>query len=340
MKLRKQLFAGLLAGTMCIGALSGCGGNSSGSGSNADSGDSDITIGYINLQDTDVFCMTLEKSFIAAAEAKGWKVECTDGNNDSQKQIDQAKSFLAKRVDAVVLVPCDSAACAPAVEEANQAGIPIFTLANNISSDKDLDWTFIGSPNTQAGEEEGKYMAEVLPENAKICYLAGTAGMEHAGLRRDGFQSALEAAGRDDIEILDDQDGDYVKDEGMRITQAWIQKYADGSGSVSFDAIVAANDQMALGAIEALKGANIPVGTGEGQVKVCGIDGSDDGMTAVEEGTMSLSVLQDAPGNANALADAIETVLDGGTPNSEIAVPFIPVTSDNIDEYKDHNKVG
>lgn len=331
----KRFTAMCLAGIMMVGAMTGCGSSSNGASA---AKDSDITIGYINLADTDVFCMTLEKSFVASAEKKGWSVECVDGNNDAQKQIDQTNSFISKGVDAIVLVPSDSTACVPAVEAANNAGVPITCLAANISSDADLDWTFVGAYHIQSGADEGDYMAKVLPENASICYLAGTAGIEHASLRRQGTMEALEAA-RDDIKVLDDQDGDYVKDEGLRITQAWIQKYSDGKGGVTFDGIIAANDQMALGAIEALKSAQIPVGTGDGEVKVCGIDGSDDGIVAVEEGTMALTVLQDAPGEASALANVIESILAGDEVDNEILVNYIPVTADNVAEYKDHNKV-
>ena len=337
MKLRRILSM-TLAGALTIGAMAGCGasGGTAASGSGAASGDG-AKIGYINLADTDVFCMTREKAFVRAAEEKGWSVSCTDGNNDSQKQIDQAKSFIAQGVDALVIVPCDAAACVPAVEEANRAGVPVIVFGNDLTGADDLDYTFIGSPHTVSGEMEGEYMAEALPENAKVCYLAGTAGLDHAAMRRDGTHSALEAAGRTDVEFLDDQDGDYVKDEGMRITQAWIQKFADGDG-VQFDAIISANDQMALGAIEALKGANIPVGTDEGEVLVCGIDGSDEGLQNVKDGYMALTVLQDAPGQGKAAVEAIQTILDGGKPDHEINVDYVPVTAENIDEYIDYNK--
>lgn len=330
----KRIFAGLLAGVLCVGALTACGNNSN--ASKTAGNNDEPKIGYINLADTDVFCMTLEKSFLAQAEANGWSVECTDGNNDSQKQIDQTKSFIAKGVDAIVLVPCDEAGSAPAIEAAADAGVPIFTLASNVKTNADVSWSFTGPDNRQAGEEEGKYMVAHLGNDAKLCYLAGTAGMSHAAARREGFQASLEGT---NIEVLDDQDGDYVKDEGMRITEAWIQKYSDNQGGVTFDGIVAANDQMALGAIEALKSAGVPVGTDEGEVLVTGIDGSDDGISAIQEGTMAMSALQDAPAEVENLVNAIETVLNGGTAEAEYSVPFVPVTADNVEEYKDHNKV-
>ena len=117
----------------------------------------------------------------------------------------------------------------------------------------------------------------------------------------------------------------------MRITQAWIQKYGTGSGTVEFDGIIAANDQMALGAMEALKGANVALGM-DG-VKICGIDGTDEAKTAVKEGNMVQTVLQDAPGQGAAAVDVIKTYLAGETPEAEVLVPYVSITAENVDEY-------
>lgn len=333
MKLSRKIGALVLAGVMTAGLLTGCASSSSSSSDSSSSAEGSYKIGYINLADTDVFCMSRRDAFKAAAEAEGWSVSFTDGNNDVQKQIDQSRSFIAQGVDALIIVPCDAAGIVPAVQEANSAGVPCILFGNNASGGDDLQYTFIGSPHTESGKLEGELMAAMLPENAKICYLAGTAGLDHAAMRREGTKQAIADAGRDDIEFLDDQDGDYVKDEGLRITQAWIQKFSDGAGGVSFDAIIAANDQMALGAMEALKGANIPCGAGEGEVKICGIDGTDEALQAVKDGTMVQTVLQDAPGQGQAAVDVIKKYMSGETPDAEVLVPYVSVTAENVDEY-------
>ncbi len=333
MKLWKRIGALAMTAAISAATLTGCAGSSGGSGSGSGgSADGSAKIGYINLADTDVFCMSRRDAFKAAAEAEGWSVECTDGNNDVQKQIDQARSFIAKGVDVLIIVPCDAAGIVPAVQEANSAGVPIILFGNNAEG-TDLDYTFIGSPHTESGRMEGEYFAQILPENANICYLAGTAGLDHAAMRRDGMKQAFAEAGRDDITILDDQDGDYVKDEGMRITQAWIQKFGTGTGTVDFAGIIAANDQMALGAMEALKGAGVTCGTGEGQVAIAGIDGTDEALQAVKDGTMAQTVLQDAPGQGAAAVEVIKTYLAGETPDAEVLVPYVSITAENVDEY-------
>lgn len=130
--------------------------------------------------------------------------------------------------------------------------------------------------------------------------------------------------------FLADQDGDYVKDEAMRICDAWIQTYASG-GKADFDAVVCANDQMALGAVESLKGAGLL--TNAGEILITGVDGSDDGLKAVKDGYMCQTVLQDAAGQAKATHEVLEKLKNGETPDKEVIVPFQSITKDNVDEY-------
>ena len=331
MKFSKRFLASVMAGTLCVGTLAGCGssaGNGSAHNLGASTG-SDITIGYVNMADTDVFCMTREKGFIDAAEKKGWKVECTDGNNDPQKQVDQAMSFISKGVDALVVVPCDSEGITNAILEANKENIPVISFGLEANAG---DYVFVGSNNLDAGKMEGELMAEMLPENAQVCYLAGVSGVETSTLRRDGMMQAFEEAGRDDITILADQDGKWEKAEGMRITEAWIQKYADGNGGVTFDAIIAANDQMALGAIEALKGVKLL--NGENEILINGVDGTTDGIQMVADGYMVQTVLQDGPGQGEAAVETIEKMMNGEDVEDHVMVPFQSITIDNVADYQ------
>lgn len=326
MKIWKRLGTMALASVITIGTLTGCGSN----GGTSSKEDSDsYSLGYVNLADTDVFCMSRETALNEIIKGSDYSVSYTDGNNDNQKQLDQANAFISKGVDCLILVPSDSEAIGPAITAANQAKVPTICFGIKATSG---DFVFVGSENYEAGHLQGEYMAEKLPENAKVCYLAGTAGLEHSTARRDGFKEALTEAGRDDVTILDDQDGDYTKDEGMRITDAWIQTYSDGQGGVTFNAVVAANDQMALGAMESLKGAGLL--TNKGEILITGVDGTDDAITAVADGFMAQTVLQDAVGQAQAAFDTAKKLIAGEKTENEVIVPFKPITKDNVAEYQ------
>ena len=320
----------ILAAVMSMAALAGCGGGSSSSSGSADSGAA-AKIGFVNEANTDVFDNTRMTALQTLAdEVGGYNIEYSDANLDIQKQIDQANTFLSKNVDILMLVPCDSDGIIPAIQNANNKGTP--TICFGIKANGG-DFIFVGSNSYDAGHMQGELMAEMLPENAKVCYLAGTAGLEHSILRRQGFQEALAEAGRDDVEIIEDQDAQYTKAKAMEKVDAWVQKYADGNGGVTFDAVVAANDQMALGAVESLKGANILKGNNE--ILISGIDGTPDGVAAVANGYMVQTVLQDAAGQAKAGLEAVDKIMAGEQiPGNEIMVPFVNITQDNVADFQ------
>lgn len=351
MKMWKRLSAMALAGALTIGALAGCGGGSgTSSGSGAANGDQ-FKVGYVNLADTDVFCSSRKEAVDAALkEAGNYNISFTDGNNDVQKQIDQVNTFIAQGVDAIIIVPCDADGIVPAVKACNQADIPCI-LIGNACDPSECEYLFIGSPHYNSGYLQGEYVGGLLEESvgidkAKILYLEGTNGLDHAALRKQGTQEALEELGFDwDSQCLDSQDCDYVKDKAIKTTDAWVQKYAS-SGQPEFDAIIAANDQMALGAMESLKGAGLLNGNTE--IFVSGIDGTSDALQAIVDGNMVQTVLQDAAGQGEACVEALNAFLvdgqgyDGvGTPSetyegvNEIMVDYQSVTAENIDDYKD-----
>ena len=308
--------------------LTGCGSTASDGDTSGSAAGGSFGIGYVNLADTDVFCMSRESALTAELEGTEYTVSFSDGNNDNQKQIDQTNAFLSKGVKALILVPADSDAIAPAITAANGNNTPVICLGIKANAG---DFTYIGSENYEAGKLQGEYMATVLPENAKVLYCAGTAGLQHSEERRQGFKDALEKASRSDVTILADQDGDYVKDEAMRICDAWIQTYSNGAKGVDFDAIVCANDQMALGCVESLKGAGVL--TNAGEILISGVDGSADGLQAVRDGFMAQTVLQDAAGQATACHAVLDKINAGETPDKEVIVPFKSVTAENIAEF-------
>lgn len=278
-------------------------------------------IGYCNGADSDVFMVARKNAFIEATKDNASiEIKFADANQDPQKQLGDADTFIAQGVDLLILVPNDAEAIVPAVESANAAGIPVICLGIKAASG---DYIYVGSENYDAGHMQGEYFAENLPENAKVLYLAGTAGMDHSAARRDGFNDALSEAGRTDVEILADLDGNYEMAKAMQITEDWIQKYPE------FDAVVAANDQMALGAVEALKGANRLEG-----VMITGIDGLAEAYDAIVAGEMVQTILQDAPGQADAAYEVVQKLMNGETIDNEVLVPFQSVTADNVEQFQ------
>ncbi|KAB1115032.1 sugar ABC transporter substrate-binding protein [Neorhizobium galegae] len=303
-----KLFAKLtLACAVSVSALS------TGAASAADK----FIVGYANMADTDVFVMARKNAFIEAAKSDpAVEVNFSDANNDASKQLDQIDNFIAQKVNAIVVVPVDYQGIVPGVEKANAAGIPVIALGIQSAGGK---YTFVGSKNIDAGRLQGEFMKANLPKDAKILYLEGTPGLSHTQERKKGFGDAL---GRTDVKTLASLSANYDRAEGMKVTEDWIQSFP------KFDGIIAANDQMALGALEALKGANRVKG-----VLISGVDGVPDALTAIKAGEMSQTIFQDAAGQAKAAFEVVEGIKKGEQPPAEKLVPFASITKENVNQF-------
>ena len=332
----KRALAIMISLCMATMALAGCGGGSPQNtetdaqtqNTTQDTAEADpktdqtggtFRIGYANSGDTDVFDKMKRDEFEKATkDDSAMEVTFTEANMDVQKQLDQVDNFIAQQMDLIIIVPVDYAGIEPAVTAANKANIPVICLGIESSGG---DFIFVGCQNRDAGVMQAEYMAEHLPENAGVLYLSGTPGLYHSVEREEGFTETIHEK-RPDIKILASQTGEYTRAKGQQITEDWIQAFPE------FNAVVAANDQMALGATEALKGANRLEG-----VSVGGVDAVADACNSIQAGEMSMSVLQSAPELAKACYETAQKIQAGQDVETRIIVPFQLVTKDNVDEF-------
>lgn len=319
MNFKRRLGSLLLTGGLLCGILTGCG---------ASSAAKTEVIGYANGSDADVFRQALKQSFDQyVGEDPQYSAVYTDAQGNIDTQLSQVNELIAQGVDAIVISPLDAQKIVTAVQACQKADIPVVC----INAKADTDCVYAGSENYDAGYMQGEYFAEILPQNAQVVYLEGSAAEESAGRRKQGVLDAFQQANRSDIQVVESQDCQYSREPAKTAMQSWIAKYSNGAGGVTFQAAIAANDQMALGAMEALEGAGIPVG--RGNVLISGVDGTDEALAAVKSGKMEQTVLQDAAGQAQAAFEAIQIYMIGGTPEMDILVAFRNVTAENIDQY-------
>ena len=288
-----------------------------------DSSTKTILVGYSDRLASDEFMKMMHDSFEALADADDTiEVMFADADSDSQKQIEQLDNFFVSEVDVLVLLPNDGDSLVPQIKQANEAGIPVICLS---LAANDGDFTFVGVSDYQCGYLQGKYCYDNLPENAKVLYLGGNSIYQISIDRKDGFLDGLGDRLSDnggDVEILSYQECMYTMDDGMTIMEDWIQTFED------FDAVVAVNDLSALGAIQAMKAANVI----EGKI-VCGIDAISDAKQAVSNGEMTMTVMQDAKAQAQAVYDCIKILQSGGTSEKRVDTELIEITSDNVADY-------
>ena len=300
----------LAAAALALSALTaaGCGGGASG----------DFTVAYANHNDDDAFGSMIREAFRTKAASSGLNVEFYDAKGDANLQTDQLKEMIDKKIGAIVLLAVDGTGVIPTVEKANEAGIPIIAINRDVNGGK-----FIGvySNDVEAGRLQGEYFKKNLPPNATVVYLEGTATQGGAQKRWEGFsESCLKQ--RPDVKLLSMMDGDYSRAEAMKIMSVWLSIFPQ------INAVVAGNDEMALGAVAALKAANRLEGT-----MVSGVDATEDALKAIAAGEMVQTVKQDAVGQAEGAVEIAAAVKAGNIPSEGKTIPFTSITKENLNQF-------
>ena len=274
---------------------------------------------YANYDDSDGFCAQIKDAFAAKAKADGIEVEFLDAKNDGNMQIDQLNEAIGSGAGAIILLAADGSSIVKTIEKANDAGIPVITVNRSVAGGQVLR---AYSDDVEAGRMQGEYMAAHLPPNAKIVYLQGDETQSSAVGRWEGFKAAC-LDKRPDIQLLSSVDAGWSKAEALKTMMLWMNMFPEVNG------VVAGNDEMALGAIAALKGANRLNGC-----LVSAVDATPAGLAAVEAGEMAQTIKQDAKAQGEGALTLAEGFLKGNPPSGDLAIPYTSITADNLAQAK------
>lgn len=243
--------------------------------------------------------------------------------NNLEEQTRLVDDLITKKVDGIVLVPVDSEGIVPAIERANAAGIPV-ALANTRANGGEFI-TFSAVENYDAMTQVAEYVVEKLGGTGKVVILEGTAGAQTAIDRLAAITDVL--AKNPDIEILASQTAEFQRAKALEVMENLLITHPE------IDAVLACNDEMALGAIEALDAA----GRLEGTI-VSGFDGNSDALKALTVGRMTVTMFQNAPAQAG---DAVQALLDylAGKPVEErIRTGAVLIDSTNVADFAQYIK--
>ncbi|MCR5833801.1 MAG: sugar ABC transporter substrate-binding protein [Selenomonadaceae bacterium] len=304
-----KMQGGLIAGLfLAASVLTGCGG-----GGNSE------RIVYLNHDGDDLVGGQMMRDYIIdRAKPKGFNIEVFDAKGDGNAQFDYMKTALEEGAQAIILIAIDNDSIMPLVKQANAQGIPIITINRDISDGERIN---VGCDEYEAGKLQAEYMLKNLPQGATVVYLEGMASLNIARLRWEGFkQECLDK--RSDLKLLDMQDSKWSKAEAMKIMSLWLSIFP------KIDAVVCGNDQMAMGAVEALKAA--------GRLKGChvaGVDATDDALKAIANGEMVQTIKQDIGKQADGVVETLEKIRSGSKP-TKITIPFTSVTKENLSQFK------
>ncbi|MEU9431801.1 substrate-binding domain-containing protein [Streptomyces sp. NPDC048252] len=252
----------------------------------------------------------------AKAEAKklGVDLTVTDAQNDASQQANQLQNFTSSGLDSIIVNPVDSDAASNSVKAADKAKIPVIAVDRGVN--KATVDALVASDNVAGGELAAKTVAEKLGGTGKIVILQGQAGTSAARERAEGFAKGLKAY--PGIQVLAQQPADFDRTKGLDVMSNLLQAHPDVQG------VIAANDEMALGAIKAL-------GSKAGKsVQVVGFDGTPDGLTAVKNGTLYASVAQQPSQLGRIAVDNALKALQGKKVEKTVKVPVKVVTEENV----------
>ena len=284
--MKKRMFATFaLVGAAAL-TMAGCSSDDPGTTSGspaAGGGDGDtITVGFAQTgSESGWRSANTESMKTAFSEENGFDLTFNAADNDPAAQIAAVRSFINQGVDAIVIAPIVEDGWDDVLQEAADAGIPVVLEDRTVTSSDDLFASWVGLDFHKEGVTAGEWAAENFGDTAtKMVVLEGTTGSAPANERAKGFDEAIEGTS---IEKIDSQTGDFTRDGGKTVMEGFIQKY----GLDGIDLVYAHNDDMALGAIEAIEAAG---GVPGEDIKIISIDAVHDGMQALVDGKINFIV--------------------------------------------------
>lgn len=245
-------------------------------------------------------------SFKDEAAKDGFQLVFSDAQQKQENQISAVRACIQQGVSVIALPPVVEDGWDAVLTEAHNAGIPVIVVDRTVSADPSLYVSHIGSDMELEGKHAAEEFNKKFPDGAKILELSGTTGSGAAVGRAKGFREALNS----NIEIIDSQTGNFTRAEALPVMQAFLQKYKAGT---DFQGIFIHNDDMGIGAIEALKAA----GVNPGDLFIVSVDGTRGGFQAMVDGWFQADV-ECNPLLAPQVAEMALTIMNGGTVDANV----------------------
>ena len=308
----------LLAGFAIVGAIAltatgcaGSGGDSSAGGDGGGGGDDVITVGFAQTGSESGWRSANTESMKEAFSAdNGFDLVFNAADNDPAAQIAAVRDFINQGVDAIVIAPIVEDGWDDVLQEAADAGIPVILEDRTVTASDDLYASWVGLDFEKEGVMAGEWAAETFGDTpTKMVVLEGTTGSAPANDRARGFDSAIEGTA---IEKIDSQTGDFTRDGGKTVMEGFLQKY----GVDGIDLVYAHNDDMALGAIEAIEAAGAEPGV---DIQIVSIDAVKDGMQALVDGKINF-IVECNPLLGDLAASLVKDVLAGTAVEKQVYV--------------------
>jgi simple sugar transport system substrate-binding protein len=240
----------------------------------------DLVVGYAQIGAESEWRTANTASIKQAAEELGINLKFSDAQQKQENQIKAIRSFIAEQVDVIGIPPVVETGWETVFQEAKDAGIPIILVDRRAAVPEDLYISYLGSDFVEEGRNAARVMAEMMTEKANIVELVGTVGSAPANDRGKGFREII--ADMPDMKIIDSQSGDFTRAKGKEVMEAFLKKHGD-----TITAVYAHNDDMAIGAIQAIEEYGLKPGE---DIKIVSIDAVRGAFEAMIAGKLNATV--------------------------------------------------
>lgn len=312
----KKMWIALISLLVVFSLLAGCAPQAAGPAAGEK-----IRIGVSISNFNDTFLMYMKDGMDEYAATLGEEVEVTyvDAKEDTATQLAQVENFIAQGMDAVVVVPVNTEATTPITDACKNANIPL-VYVNRLPANLPEDVVFVGSNSIDAGIFQMEYIAEKLGGKGNVVIMIGKLDNEAAIKRTEGVEQV--AARYPDITITKKQTANWSREEGLSLMENWL------AAGDPIHAVASNNDDMALGAIQAIEAAGLL-----GQIIVGGVDATPDALAEMERGRLDVTVFQDASGQGGGAIRAAVALAKGEQVENRVWIPFVLVTPENYKEF-------
>jgi len=280
-----------------------------------------VGVSIANFDDTFLTYMMDGMKSYAKAHAADVELTFTDAKEDMAKQMDQVENFIVQKMDAIIVVPVDTSATAPMTKNIIAKNIKAVYVNRN-PGNLPKGAYYVGSEEIVAGRLQMDFLGDKLKGKGNVAILMGKLDNEGALKRTEGNEEVLKKK-FPGIKVLDKQTGLWQRNEGMTKTEDWINRFGK-----DLNAILCNNDDMALGAIQALKDKK------RTDIIVVGVDATPDALTSVSKGELAATVFQDAAGQGGGGVEVAMKAAKGEKVATETWIPFKLVTPANLSQFK------
>ena len=287
-------------------------------------------IGVSMARFDDNFLTVLRNGIQAKADADGLSVQIEDAQDDVAKQLDQINNFIASGVSSIIVNPVDTSATQAMTDAAAAAGVPlVYVNRQPINVDTLPDnQAFVASNESESSSkgvtEQCRLWAEAGKTEVSVYVMQGQLSNQAAVQRTQNIYDVIEAGNCPvKINVIDQQTANWSRDEAQNLMTNWL------STGAAFDGVIANNDEMALGALQAIKAAGIDMAS----VLVSGVDATQDALASMQAGELDITVFQNAAAQGGGALDAAVKLAAGEAVEQKVYVPFELVTPANVADY-------